>query len=80
MSTSTTNTSEGQASSQPLIIDVVMGGPGPEAVISRRSGTAVADALTANGHDVATIDCTQTLDNFIASWCRRGESHSWHLR
>jgi D-alanine-D-alanine ligase len=43
-------------------IDVLMGGPGREAVISRRSGTAIADALRRRGHDVAVIDITERLD------------------
>lgn len=43
-------------------IDVLMGGPGREAVISRRSGTAIAEALRRRGHDVAVIDIADRLD------------------
>ena len=39
-----------------------MGGPGREAVISRRSGTAIADALRRRGHEVKIIDVAQRLD------------------
>ncbi len=45
-----------------MLIDVVMGGPGREAAVSRVSGTAVADALVRRGHDVARIDCDGRLD------------------
>ena len=45
-----------------LKIDVVMGGPGREAAISRRSGTAIAAGLQRCGHDVVVIDLTHTLD------------------
>lgn len=44
------------------IIDVVMGGPGREAEVSRLSGNAVAAALGRLGYDVATIDCQGRLD------------------
>ncbi len=43
-------------------IDVIMGGPGREAVISRRSGTAIAEALRRRGHDVQVIDLVDRLD------------------
>lgn len=45
-----------------MLIDVVMGGPGREAAVSRVSGTAVADALERGGHDVARIDLDGRLD------------------
>jgi D-alanine-D-alanine ligase len=45
-----------------MIIDVLMGGPGKEADVSRRSGAAVADALASRGHDVARIDLADRLD------------------
>lgn len=41
-----------------MIIDVIQGGPGREAMVSRRSGAAVAAALAAAGHDVAVVDLT----------------------
>ena len=43
-------------------VDVIMGGPGREAVISRRSGTAIAEALRRRGHEVKIIDVAQRLD------------------
>jgi D-alanine-D-alanine ligase len=43
-------------------VDVLMGGPGREAVISRRSGTAIAEALRRRGHDVVVVDITERLD------------------
>ena len=43
-------------------VDVIMGGPGREAVISRRSGAAIADALRRRGHDVNVIDVTNRLN------------------
>lgn len=43
-------------------VDVIMGGPGREAVISRRSGTAIAEALRRRGHEVNLIDVAQRLD------------------
>jgi D-alanine-D-alanine ligase len=43
-------------------VDVLMGGPGREAVISRRSGTAIAEALHRRGHDVVVIDVAERLD------------------
>lgn len=45
-----------------LKIDVVMGGPGHEAAISRRSGAAIAAGLQRCGHDVLVIDLKDTLD------------------
>jgi D-alanine-D-alanine ligase len=45
-----------------LRIDIVMGGPGREAAVSRRSGAAVSVALMRNGHDVAIIDCVGELE------------------
>ncbi|MDW8372717.1 MAG: D-alanine--D-alanine ligase [Planctomycetota bacterium] len=48
--------------SEPLRVDVVMGGPGREAAVSRRSGVAIARALAARGHDVTTIDIAAALD------------------
>lgn len=45
-----------------LSVDVVMGGPGREAAVSRRSGAAIARALAARGHDVALIDIAGELD------------------
>jgi D-alanine--D-alanine ligase len=45
-----------------LLIDVVMGGPGREAAVSRRSGAAIVKALAARGHDVAAIDLAGRLD------------------
>lgn len=43
-------------------IDVIMGGPGREAPISRKSGMAIVAALKRCGHDVLTIDLTGKLD------------------
>jgi D-alanine-D-alanine ligase len=43
-------------------VDVVMGGPGREAAVSRRSGTAIASALRERGHDVQAIDLPGRLD------------------
>ena len=45
-----------------MMIDVLMGGPGREAVISRRSGTAIAEALRRRGHDVVVVDIADRLD------------------
>jgi len=44
-----------------LRIDVVFGGPGREAAVSRASGLAIVAALTQRGHDVLAIDCPGTL-------------------
>ena len=43
-------------------IDVIMGGPGKEAAVSRVSGAAIAAALLRRGHDVSTIDLAGELD------------------
>lgn len=43
-------------------IDLVMGGPGPEADISRASARHIAPVLSDLGHDVQLIDVDQTLD------------------
>lgn len=45
-----------------LRVDVIMGGPGREAEVSRRSGAAIARGLRAAGHDVAEIDLAGRLD------------------
>ncbi len=45
-----------------MLIDVLMGGPGHEAAISRRSGAAIAAGLVRRGHDVRAIDLNQRLD------------------
>jgi D-alanine-D-alanine ligase len=47
---------------EPLRVDVICGGPGREAAVSRRSGTAVAAGLRQRGHDVAVIDLADRLD------------------
>jgi D-alanine-D-alanine ligase len=47
---------------KPLAIDVLMGGPGREAAVSRRSGAAIAAGLAARGGDVQTIDLDGRLD------------------
>ncbi len=46
----------------PLRIDVVCGGPGREAAVSRRSGAAIAAGLASAGHDVAVIDLPGRLE------------------
>ncbi len=46
-----------------MIIDVLMGGPGREATVSRRSGAAIAAALRTRGHDVAEIDLAGRLES-----------------
>jgi D-alanine-D-alanine ligase len=43
-------------------IDIIMGGPGREAAVSRRSGAALAAALRRRGHDVAEIDLAGRLE------------------
>jgi D-alanine-D-alanine ligase len=43
-------------------IDVIMGGPGREAAVSRRSGAAVARGRRAPGNDVVEIDLAGELD------------------
>jgi len=45
-----------------LRIDVIMGGPGREAEVSRRSGAAIARGLRATGHDVAEVDLAGELE------------------
>lgn len=45
-----------------MLIDVIMGGPGREAAVSRRSGAAIARGLRSAGHDVAEIDLAGELD------------------
>ncbi len=45
-----------------LRVDVVCGGPGPEAPVSRTSGAAIAQALQTAGHDVKTIDVESSMD------------------
>jgi D-alanine-D-alanine ligase len=45
-----------------MLIDIIQGGPGREAAVSRRSGAAIAKALTGRGHDVAIVDLDGTLD------------------
>jgi D-alanine-D-alanine ligase len=42
-------------------VDVIMGGPGREAEVSRRSGAAIVAALRARGHDVAALDLAGEL-------------------
>jgi D-alanine-D-alanine ligase len=43
-------------------IDIIMGGPGREAAVSRRSGAALAAALRRRGHEVAEIDLAGRLE------------------
>ncbi len=43
-------------------VDVIYGGPGREASISRTSGRAIVAGLKNRGHDVAEIDVTDRLD------------------
>lgn len=43
-------------------VDVIIGGPGREASVSRRSGAAIAEALTRRGHDVVQVDVSTTLN------------------
>ena len=45
-----------------MLVDVLMGGPGRESAVSRRSGTAIAAGLTRRGHDVVAIDLADHLD------------------
>jgi len=44
------------------LVDVLMGGPGREAAVSRVSGSAVADALAEKGIDVARVEVGERLD------------------
>ena len=43
-------------------VDVIMGGPGREAAVSRKSGAAIARGLRAAGADVAELDLAGELD------------------
>ena len=45
-----------------MLIDVLMGGPGREAAISRRSGTAIVAGLTRRGHDVQAVEIVERLN------------------
>lgn len=45
-----------------MLIDVIMGGPGREAAVSRRSGAAIAAGLRQHGHDVREVDLAGELD------------------
>lgn len=45
-----------------MMIDVVCGGPGREAPVSRRSGAAVHAALLRGGYDAVLVDLDGTLD------------------
>lgn len=45
-----------------LRVDVLMGGPGREAAVSRRSGAAIVAGLNRRGHDVLAIDCEGELE------------------
>ena len=45
-----------------MLIDVIMGGPGREAAVSRRSGAAIVRGLRTAKHDVAEVDLTGELD------------------
>ena len=45
-----------------MLVDVLMGGPGRESAVSRRSGTAIAAGLIRRGHDVVAIDIADRLD------------------
>jgi D-alanine--D-alanine ligase len=45
-----------------MIIDVIMGGPGREAEISRKSGSAIAAGLKRRGHDVLSLDLAGRLE------------------
>ncbi len=50
-------------------IDVIMGGPGREAAVSRRSGAAIVAGLKRKGHDVAAVELSGELE---AQWLRDG--------
>ncbi|MBA2481499.1 MAG: D-alanine--D-alanine ligase, partial [Planctomycetes bacterium] len=52
-----------------MLIDLIMGGPGREAAVSRRSGTAIAAGLTRTGHDVKIVDLRGELE---PQWLRDG--------
>ena len=45
-----------------MLVDVLMGGPGRESAVSRRSGAAIAAGLGRMGHDVRAIDVGEKLD------------------
>lgn len=45
-----------------MLVDVIMGGPGREAAVSRISGKAIAQGLRIMGHDVAVHDLADRLD------------------
>jgi len=45
-----------------MMVDVIMGGPGKEAAVSRVSGAAIAAALIRRGHDVQSVDLAGDLD------------------
>lgn len=45
-----------------MLVDVIMGGPGREAAVSRVSGTAIADALARRGADVQRVDFAGRLE------------------
>jgi D-alanine-D-alanine ligase len=45
-----------------MLVDVIMGGPGGEAAVSRLSGAAIAAGLRQKGHDVAVVDIGARLD------------------
>jgi D-alanine-D-alanine ligase len=45
-----------------MIIDVIMGGPGREAPVSRRSGSGIAAGLLRKRHDVRVVDIDKQLD------------------
>jgi D-alanine-D-alanine ligase len=46
----------------PILVDVIMGGPGGEAAVSRRSGAAIAASLQQLGYHVMTHDVQERLD------------------
>jgi D-alanine-D-alanine ligase len=45
-----------------MLIDVIMGGPGREAAVSRKSGAAIARGLRLHGDDVVEVDLSGELD------------------
>jgi D-alanine-D-alanine ligase len=45
-----------------MMVDVVMGGPGREAAVSRTSGKAVSAGLRRKGHDVLEVDLAGELE------------------
>ncbi len=45
-----------------MLIDVIMGGPGREAAVSRMSGSGIAAGLTRKGHDVVIVDLRGELE------------------